>query len=160
MLTVPAIHRSLCYVRRLIYRSKRPLHLGTILSSVCHEISSSFTFVIPLTLLWSQVLAAQVAPPPEVIPSPAPPPGALNGVIRPEAPPTGYWDLYALHKEAEGALFKLRGNARVQGANMAFQADEIDWNGETHDLEARGNVYYQNFDRNERIWCDSLKYNT
>src|SRR5207248_8194658 len=90
----------------------------------------------------------------------AQPPGALNGLIRPEAPPTGYCDLYALHKEAEGALFKLRGNARVQGANMAFQADEIDWNGETHDLEARGNVYYQNFDRNERIWCDSLKYNT
>ncbi len=101
-----------------------------------------------------------MAPPPDVVPAPPPRPGALSGLIRPEAPPTGYWDLYAIHKEAEGPLYKLRGNARVQGVGMVFQADEIDWNGETHDLKARGHVYYQNYDRNERIWCDSLDYNT
>jgi LPS-assembly protein len=103
---------------------------------------------------------AQVAAPPEVVLAPPPPPGAMNGLIKPAVPPTGEWDFNALHQEAEGKMYKLRGNARVVGVTMLFQADEIDYNGETHDLAARGNVYYQNFDRNERIWCESLTYNT
>jgi LPS-assembly protein len=106
-------------------------------------------------------LAAQVAPPPEIVVAPPPAPGALNGLIRPaEVPPQGEWYFYATHQEANGPLRSLRGNARVQGPNMIFQADEIDYNDQTRDLTARGHVYYQNFDRNERIWCDSLTYNT
>jgi LPS-assembly protein len=111
-------------------------------------------------VLWGHVLSAQIASPPEVVVGPPPPPGALNGVTRPAAPPIGEWDFYFLHQEIEGPLIKLRGNARVQDGHMVFQADEIDWNRDTHEIEARGHAYYQNFDRNERIWCDSLKYDT
>ena len=154
MFTVPAIHRWLCYVRRLAYRCKRPHNLVTILARFCHGNSSSITFVITLTFLWGQALAAQVnqvAPPPEVVPTAPPKPGALNGLVRPQAPPLGYWDLYALHKEASGPIYKLRGNARAESGSIIFQADEIDWNGETHIMNARGHVYFQNFDRNERL---------
>src|SRR6478672_5623287 len=103
MLAVPAIHLRLCYVRRLdSNRLKRSFNVLSILARVCHEISSSVTFAIALTLLCAHVLPAQVAPPPAVVPAPSPVPGALNGLIRPEAPPLGYWDLYALHKEVDG----------------------------------------------------------
>jgi LPS-assembly protein len=40
------------------------------------------------------------------------------------------------------------------------KADEADYDEETHTLNARGNVYYHDFDRNEQIWCDSMDYNT
>ena len=116
--------------------------------------------VICLTVLCTHVLLAQVAPPPEILTTAPPVPGALNGLIRPVAPPTGYWDLYALHKEADGSFYKLRGNARAQNGSMIFEADEIDWNVETHEMTARGHVYFQNFVSNERIWCDHLEYNT
>src|SRR5262249_34299158 len=43
---------------------------------------------------------------------------------------------------------------------MLFRADELDYNSDTGDLEARGHVYYKNFDRNEEIWCDRVAYNT
>ena len=45
-------------------------------------------------------------------------------------------------------------------AIMLFQADEIDWDENTGNVKARGHVYFQNFDRNERLWCDHLEYNT
>ena len=66
----------------------------------------------------------------------------------------------AIQHEAEGKVYKLRGHARAQNGVLLFQADEIDWDGETHELEARGNVYFQDFDRNEKIWCDRLEYDT
>jgi len=99
-----------------------------------------------------------------VVPAPIPKPGSPEDKVklaRPEAPPTGYWDVYALEKiEAEDRVYKLRGRARLENGVMLFQADEIDWNENTGDVEARGNVYFQNFDRNERLWCSHLTYNT
>ena len=43
---------------------------------------------------------------------------------------------------------------------MIFQADEIDYNEDTKMLEARGSVYFEQFERNEKIWADHLEYNT
>lgn len=42
---------------------------------------------------------------------------------------------------------------------MIFQADEIDYNEETGDVEARGNVYFHHFAKNEQIWADRVEYN-
>jgi LPS-assembly protein len=81
-------------------------------------------------------------------------------VPRPEPPPPGFWNLDAIHQEAEGKLYKLRGRARAQNGRLLFQADEIDWDEEKHELLARGNVYFHDFERNERLWCDHLEYNT
>ncbi len=43
---------------------------------------------------------------------------------------------------------------------MLFKADEIEYNEETGDLRATGNVFYQNFDKKEKVWSDRLEYNT
>jgi LPS-assembly protein len=50
--------------------------------------------------------------------------------------------------------------AEIQSSTMLFRADEMDYNVDTGDLEARGSVYYHNFERDEEIWCDRLEYNT
>ena len=43
---------------------------------------------------------------------------------------------------------------------MLFRADEIVYNGDTDDLHAEGHVYFYDFARNEKIWCDKLDYHT
>jgi LPS-assembly protein len=43
---------------------------------------------------------------------------------------------------------------------MLFRADELDYNEDTGDVQARGNVYFEQFERNEKIWADHLEYNT
>ncbi len=42
---------------------------------------------------------------------------------------------------------------------MLFRADEIDYNEQTGDVNARGNIYFRNSERNEQIWADRLEYN-
>ena len=55
---------------------------------------------------------------------------------------------------------KLHGHAEVEGATMVFQADDIEYNEDTGDLRATGHVFYQNFDKKEKVWADRLEYNT
>jgi len=50
--------------------------------------------------------------------------------------------------------------AEIVGQHMMFRADNIVYNTETQDLHAEGHVYYDNFARNEKIWCDKLDYHT
>jgi len=79
---------------------------------------------------------------------------------RPNAPEPGYWNISAVTQDVDGPVRHLRGKAEVEGTSLLFRADEIDYNTDTGDLAARGNVYYKNFDRNEEIWCDRMEYNT
>jgi LPS-assembly protein len=79
---------------------------------------------------------------------------------RPNAPPRGRWNLTATTQEADGKLRKLHGHAEVEGASMIFRADEIEYNEESGDLRATGSVFYQNFDKKEKVWADRLEYNT
>jgi LPS-assembly protein len=50
--------------------------------------------------------------------------------------------------------------AEIVGQRMMFRADTIVYNTETQDLHAEGHVFYYNFARNEKIWCDKLDYHT
>ena len=43
---------------------------------------------------------------------------------------------------------------------MLVRADEIDADEDTGDVQARGHVYYRNFDKNEQIWAERVEYNT
>jgi LPS-assembly protein len=104
-----------------------------------------------------------VAPPPDIVPGPIAAPGSPEDktkLERPAAAPFGYWDIHALKEDLEEHVHKLRGRARLENGTMLFQADEIDWDENTGEVQARGNVYFQHFDRNERLWCDHLEYNT
>lgn len=59
----------------------------------------------------------------------------------------------------DGPWRRLRGKAELESATMLFRADEIDYNEETGEVSARGNIYFRNFERNEQIWADRLEYN-
>ncbi len=160
------------YVCRLnTLRRTRPLIVGNTLPFFCHELSYSITYTSVLTLLAVLVLTAGVAtpqiPPPSVLVPP--PPGAPPSVaqpdlrihrVRPDAPATGWWDTYAVSETTEGKVYHLRGHAELQNASMLFRADEIDFNEDTGDVQARGHIYFEQFDRNEKIWADHLEYNT
>ncbi len=79
---------------------------------------------------------------------------------RPNAPPIGEWNVDAVNQTAEGKVWHLRGHAEMENISMLFRADEIDYNDDTGDVEARGSVYFELFERNDKIWCDHLEYNT
>lgn len=107
---------------------------------------------------------AQIPPPTVFVPPPPEAPAAQpNQRIyrpRPNAPPAHEWNIYAAKQEAEGKVWHLRGHVEMESAAMLFRADEIDYNDDTGDVQARGNVYFEQFERNEKIWADHLEYNT
>lgn len=41
---------------------------------------------------------------------------------------------------------------------MLFRADEIDYNQDTNQVEARGHVYFHHFQRGEEIWAERVEY--
>ena len=43
---------------------------------------------------------------------------------------------------------------------MLFRADYIEYDEDTGDIKANGNVYFKHFDKNEQIWASRLEYNT
>ena len=57
-------------------------------------------------------------------------------------------------------MLHLRGNARVETADALLTANEIDYNQETHEAEARGKVHYESFSHGEKLNCDRADYNT
>lgn len=66
----------------------------------------------------------------------------------------------ALSQESEGSVHRLRGDAVVETASMLVRADQIDYDEDSGDVRASGNIYFHEFERNEQIWADRLEYNT
>jgi LPS-assembly protein len=61
----------------------------------------------------------------------------------------------------EGKVRKLHGHpAEIEDSRMLFRADDIVYDSDTEDLHAEGHVYFYDFARNEKIWCDKLDYHT
>src|SRR5258708_1649239 len=88
-------------------------------------------------------------------------PGAspqINRAPRPDAPPVNTYDQDAVTMEAAGPLRKLRGRARIETAEMVLYADEVDYNADTNYAEARGNVHFKHFSRNEEIFASKAEY--
>ena len=79
---------------------------------------------------------------------------------RPDAPVRGEYNVTAVVQEKEGNVYHLRGKAEIEGATMLVRADEIDYDGDSGDVKARGNVYFHQFARNEQLWADRVEYNT
>ncbi len=81
--------------------------------------------------------------------------------IPPESIAKGDWFTTAITQEVEGKVYRLHGTpAEVEDSRMLFRAEEIEWNKETHEVHARGHVYFYNFERHQKIWCNELEYNT
>ena len=89
---------------------------------------------------------------------------ALPPPFPPKTLPQHEWLVHAAVQEHEGNILHLRGSpaepAELEDYSMLLRADEIDFDGETHDVQARGHVYYHNFEKNEELWCDHMDYNT
>jgi len=61
----------------------------------------------------------------------------------------------------DGKVRKAHGHpAEIEDSRMLFRADDIVYDGETQDLHAEGHVYFYDFARNEKLWCDKLDYHT
>jgi LPS-assembly protein len=152
------------YVCRLSPLARaRPHNVSNILGIVCHALSSSITFSSVFCVLAAAGFA-QVPPNSVLVPPPSgtsvTQPNKRIYKPRPNAPPVGEWDTNALSQTTEGKIYHLRGHAEMENISMLFRADELDYNEDTGDVQARGNVYFEQFERNEKIWCDHLDYNT
>jgi len=79
---------------------------------------------------------------------------------RPEKPNLGDYNITADTETKDGDTYQFRGHSVIEGSQMILKADEIDYNQETGDAEARGHVYFQHFERNEIIVASRAKYNT
>jgi LPS-assembly protein len=98
--------------------------------------------------------AAQATSGATQIPPPAVPPSSL---------PLHTWNIVG-EVETVGPIRRVRRSkekqAEIESSTMLFRADEIEYNEDTGDLRAEGNVYYKNFVKNEQLWCSRLEYNT
>ncbi len=54
---------------------------------------------------------------------------------------------------------RLRGAARIETTELMLKADEVDYNEETGEAEARGNVKFVHFANNEELDADTIVYN-
>lgn len=96
-------------------------------------------------------------------PEPAPPteltPDKLDRSKRLNAPPLDQTYMSAREQSSENGVYHLRGSVVLAQTDASLKADEIDYNEETGDAEARGHVFYENYSQNEKITCDRAQYN-
>jgi LPS-assembly protein len=131
----------------------------------CHEISSSIRYIFVPTLLGWLILASVASAQQQSVTGP--PQEDATKIITPAWPSIkdaktivpGDWYLTARDQESDGPVKKLHGHAQVQSASLLVRADEIEYNEETRDIVAKGNVYFHSFEKGEQLWCDHLEYN-
>jgi LPS-assembly protein len=98
-------------------------------------------------------------PPPPAQPTPSPNVNQKIRIPHENAPAPGDYNVDADHETVDGPWRHLRGSVRVETSDMLLQTDELDWNTETGDVEARGHVHYVNYNRGEMLDCDRAEYN-
>jgi LPS-assembly protein len=89
---------------------------------------------------------------------PAPQPVRRTRLASPSNVPEGWVQIRAQSESSEGVWRHLRGDAEIETHNQLLKADEIDYNDETGEAEARGHVYLQNFDGGDQLWADRADY--
>ena len=125
-------------------------------------------FLLSAPLLMLPVLLAQ-QPPPQLPSGPPPPvappiPNPANPdqrvkILRPGAPSPDEYVVEADTQEADGDLRHLRGHVHLESEDKKVDADAVDYNDDTGDVEAWGNVRYENFLDGTKLNCDHATYN-
>src|SRR5579872_5016499 len=82
-----------------------------------------------------------------------------NRTPRPGAPESNWVNINADHQTQEGHIYHLRGSARVETTDELVTADEIDYDDDTGNAQARGHVHFENFANGDKIDCDHGEYN-
>ena len=107
---------------------------------------------------------AQAPPPAFGPPPPAEQPSTANPnlrvkIPRPSAPGPNDFNVIAGSEEVDGDLRHLRGHVVIETFDKRLEADEVDYNDDTKDIEARGNVHFENFADGTKLNCDHGTYN-
>jgi LPS-assembly protein len=79
--------------------------------------------------------------------------------VQPGAPDAGNVLIRSVTQEADGPWRRLRGAALIETSDMQLKADEVDYNSDTGDVQARGHVHFEHFVRGEKLDCDHAEYN-
>ena len=90
---------------------------------------------------------------------PQPNPNQKIKVIRANAPAPNEILVEAVTQESEGSLIHLRGQAHIETTEVMLRADELDYDQETGDAEARGNVKFVHYANNEELQAEKVEYN-
>jgi LPS-assembly protein len=147
-----------------------PLSLPNILSAFCTEkyagISSALRLallVLPFLTFISRNVSAQETRPP-FLPGATPPPSPLAPnqplkPIRPNAPPPNTFFTSAIQQEKNGSNYILRGNAQLEATDWILKADEIEYDEESREAHARGNVRFEDFKTGEKLNASRIDYN-
>ncbi|MGH9719127.1 MAG: LPS-assembly protein LptD, partial [Bryobacteraceae bacterium] len=77
---------------------------------------------------------------------------------RSNAPPEGMVDVEADRQIVDGPWRRLRGRVKLETPEMALWADEVDYNRDDDYAEARGNVHFKHFLKNEELWASKVEY--
>ena len=76
----------------------------------------------------------------------------------------GTWQAQFSREEIHGSRHHLSGSpgspAQIRDERLLFRAQEIDYDQDTGDLVAAGDVYYHNFLSRTEIWASRVEYNT
>ena len=78
---------------------------------------------------------------------------------QPQGPKENEILVRAVTQEVQGTWRYLRGLSHVETTEVLLKADEIDYDEDTHYVEARGNVRFQHFTGGEDIYADKVEYN-
>jgi len=78
---------------------------------------------------------------------------------RPNPVPRDEIEIWAVTQAKDGPQYRLRGSARLETTEFLLLADEIDYNEDTGDAEARGSVHLKHFAQGEQLWADRVEYN-
>ena len=77
----------------------------------------------------------------------------------PDAPGPNDVFIDAEQEESDGALRHLRGHVVIETSDRKLQADEVDFDDDTGEAEARGNVRFESYLEGDKLECDHGKYN-
>src|SRR5260370_34693222 len=133
------------------FRGARPslqlsLLVRTIIGWICHDLCTQFAILLALSAFFAPLASPQI--------------NRTPGAVPPNAPPSGFYDIEATSQEVAGSIRKLRGKVRLQTTEMVLYADEIDFDADAGYAEARGNVHFKSFSKNEEIWASKVEYYT
>ncbi len=133
--------------------------LSNIIGGICHVVFAG----VLTALAAGPALPQSGLPPYFAIPRPSPsatPQAPRKFLVQPpNTVAEGDVLIEALTQYKEGPLYHLRANARVETSTALLKADEIDYNEDTGDAEARGHVYLLHFSDGEELWADHADYN-
>jgi LPS-assembly protein len=123
-----------------------------------------------MTALLLAAVAFAQAPGSVFVPPPPPveePPAGVNAAnpnqrvkpLRPDMPGPDQVKLDSDTQEADGSIRHFRGHVVLETVDQKIEADELDYNDDTGEVEARGHVRFESFIEGDKIECDHGKYN-